>query len=380
MFFQCTFLVFLLATLGSAQHPAPPESDPLKQGLWWLYHIQYDKAYTAFDRHTAAHPEDPAGPFYKTAVSWWHLAQNLDEPMPEVEARMEKDYQETLRVAKALFTSSEDPKSRAWAYLYWGGAEGLKGRWLVTQKQWIKAYLLGKRGHNYLHRALKLDPHLHDAYLGLGIYDYFTDTLAGVQAALAAILIRGDKHRGMEELERAIATSDHARVEAMFFLIEIYSFEEDKPEKALTLTKILREEFPNSPVVHLAEITTLYQMKDWSGVSKESQNFLEKSEKETPWYTHHGIPPALYCLGVATLYGKKDTEGAARYFDRILSQDSQSPSRWVTFANLRKGQVLDLRHEREKAIVLYKKVLARANFWGSHKEAKEYLKSPYSFE
>ena len=34
---------------------------------------------------------------------------------------------------------------------------------------------------HYLRQAIDLDPDLYDAYLGLGIYDYFTDTLPGVQ-------------------------------------------------------------------------------------------------------------------------------------------------------------------------------------------------------
>src|SRR6185436_15881562 len=102
---------------------------------------------------------------------WWQLAQQIDRDLPEVRANLEQDYQDTVRVAEKALESAKDDKTRAEAYLYLGGAQGLKGRWLVTQKQWLKAYRLGKSGHRMLQRALEKDPQLYDAYLGLGIYD-----------------------------------------------------------------------------------------------------------------------------------------------------------------------------------------------------------------
>src|SRR5262249_11615258 len=156
-------------------------------------------------------------------------------------------YAQTLTKAQALAESTEDPKVKAKAYLYWGGAEGMKGRLLVTQKSWVAAYFRGKAGNSYLRKAVALDPELYDAYLGLGIYDYFTDTLPGVQGVLAYLLIHGNKKRGLEELHTAIDKAPHARVEAMMFLIEINMSEENQPEKALPLAKKLHQEFPQSP-------------------------------------------------------------------------------------------------------------------------------------
>ena len=92
---------------------------------------------------------------------------------------------------------------------------------------------------------MELDPTLYDAYVGLGIYDYFIDTMSGVQAVLAAHLIHGDKARGLRELQLAIDKSQHARVEAMTFLIEIYNAEEHTPAKALPLAQASAyKEFP----------------------------------------------------------------------------------------------------------------------------------------
>lgn len=382
-------LICLIASLGpvpvraASPWPQPPATDPLALGLWWLYHSQFEKSYAAFDAYTNAHPQDPAGFFYKSAVSWWHLAQDLEYDLPEVRARFDQDLDRTIALAQARLHDARDSKSRAQALLYQGGAEGLRGRWLVTQREWISAYFAGKRGYGHLREAVKLDPELYDAYLGLGIYDYFTDTLGGVQAVLAALFIRGDKERGLQQLRVAVEKAPHARIEALFFLVEILAFEENQPVQALPLTRQLREELPLSPAAHLAEITTLFNHAlyndpaQWETVLKESEDFLRRSEQETPWHKKDGIWPALYCIGNAHLYGRGSLEDAERYFAQIL-RDSPQESRWRSFSLIRMGQIADLRGQRKTAIDGYRQVLARPEFWGSHHEARLYLKKPFT--
>ncbi len=369
--------LFLLAAPLLASD-GPPSGNSLDQGLWWLYQLQYDKALASFDSYIASHPDDPVGYFYKTATDWWHLAQEFEYPLPDIRKRFLEESEKTIAVAKALEASSSDKKTKAHAYLYWGGAEGLRGRWLVTQKEWVNAYFAGKRGARYLKRAVELDPTQYDAYMGLGIYDYFTDTLSGVQAVLAAILIRGDRLRGLKELQMAIDKAPHARVEAMTFLIEIYNAEENTPEKALPIARALRKEFPQSPAMHLMEMSTLYIMKDWDAVLPEARDILEKSEHESPWYTHHTIRAARYCIGVGLLFGKKDLDGALEQFNKIIDE-KHDESRWTTFAILRRGQIYDLRNNRGKALQDYGQVMSRPDVWSTHKEASQYMKQPFKF-
>jgi len=368
----------LLGPVWADNVPAsqPPPGDSLSQGLWWLYQLQYEKARALFDDYAHSHPKDAAGYFYKTATDWWQLAQQFEFKLPKIEERLEQDYQDTVRVGKAQLENATSDHDRGLACLYWGGAEGLNGRWLVTQKEWRRAYFMGKRGNNLLHRALTYDPTLYDAYMGIGIYDYFTDTLSGVVGALAHLLIHGDRKRGLQELQTAIDKSPHARVESMIFLIEIYTSEEHTPEKALPLTQQLHQEFPTSPAMHLAEIMAYYGMKSWTNVEEESQKFLELSQQEKPWYTREGVPPALYCLGVTELWGRHDPDRAMPYMTQILNGGIDE-SRWVTFAYLRQGQIYDSKGDRQKALADYQAVLARPEIWGSHGEAKQYIDQPY---
>jgi tetratricopeptide (TPR) repeat protein len=363
---------------ATADGPQMGAEGSLDKGLWWLYQLQYDKARAEFDVSIKTHPKDPAGYFYLTAVDWWHLAQDIEYDLPEVRQQLAVDSARTIEVADALYDTASDPETKAKACLYRGGAEGLWGRWLVTQREWVKAYFAGKRGHAQLKKALDLNPNLYDAYMGLGIYDYYTDTMSGVQAVLAALLIHGDKARGLKELQLAIDKSPHARVEAMCFLVEIYTSEENTPEKALPLADALRQEFPQSPGMYLIKVSTLYTMKDWHAVLPEAEDLLRKAEEEKPWYSRQYVAPARYCIGIARFFGKKDLDGAMEEMEKILAQEKDI-SRWVSFAHLRRGQIYDLRGEREKALADYQKALEGPDLWGLHDETQRYLKDPFKF-
>ncbi len=371
------FTWIILSALVLFQNPLSAE-DALDKGLWWLYHAQYDKARESIAVHIQDHPKDPAGYFYLTAVDWWHLAQEIEYTYPEIQARMKENSQKTIETAERLFASSKDPKVKARACLYSGGAEGLWGRWLVTQKEWVDAYFAGKRGQKKLKQALKFDPELYDAYLGLGIYDYYTDTLSGMQAFVAFLLIRGDKERGLLELQRAMDKGERSQVEAMFFLVEIFTSEEGTPERALPLADALHKKFPQSPIMHLMEVSTLYTMKNWNAMLPEAEDFLKKSESETPWYTRHYINGARYCMGVAKLNGKKDFDGAEKDFGKIIAE-ADPKSRWGYFAQLRLGHIYDLRKDREKALAAYQVAKSGPDIWGLHHEAEKYIDEPFTF-
>src|SRR4029077_2307050 len=170
----------------------------------------------------------------------------------------------------------------------------------------------------------------------------------------------------------------HARVEAMCFLVEIYTSEENTPEKALPIADTLRKEFPHSPGMHLIKVSTLYTMKDWQAVLPEAEDLLRMAEEEKPWYTRQYVAPARYCIGIANLFGRHDPNGAMEEMEKILAQEKDK-SRWVSFAHLRRGQIYDLRGEREKALADYNKALEGPVFGALHDKPRRYLKDPFKF-
>ncbi|MBI3291572.1 MAG: tetratricopeptide repeat protein [Elusimicrobia bacterium] len=373
-------LLLMLAGLlwGSVPISAafPPSYDQeIRQGLYWIYHSQYDQARAVFSRISEQYPEDPAGDFFLSAADWWQLAEDLDRPSQQIEELLEEHCSRTIQKAQAAVEAATQAKTLAQAYFYLGGAYGLKGRWAVTQSQWFRAYRFGKRGVHFLRLALDYDPELSDAYLGLGIYDYYTDTLPRFQRVLARLFIRGDRQRGLEELHLVKERGRYATVEATLFLIEIYTEREHTPDRALPLAQQLRQEFPESPAMHFALMMALFHQKEWKGLREEANGYLRRIQSQAPYYTAKGMAPALYCLAMSFSQEQKDLDRAHTILTQII-ETSPEPSRWVTFAYLRRGQIYDLQGKRDLAKDDYRDVLHREDVGEVHRYANQYLKRP----
>ena len=94
-----------------------------------------------------------------------------------------------------------------------------------------------------------MDPSLEDAYLGLGIYNYFVDTLPTIVKMLKFLigLPAGGRELGLEQLRRATDKGDLVRDEAKFYLAKDFSrSSEAEFGKSLDLFQQLAREYPDN--------------------------------------------------------------------------------------------------------------------------------------
>ena len=76
----------------------------------------------------------------------------------------------------------------------------------------------GVEGRKHLLRCLELDPKMADANLGLGIYNYYVDTLSAMAKVLRFFMgiPGGDKRVGLRQLETAATKGELTQAEARF--------------------------------------------------------------------------------------------------------------------------------------------------------------------
>jgi tetratricopeptide (TPR) repeat protein len=111
----------------------------------------------------------------------------------------------------------------------------------------------GIHARERLVRAIALDPDLADAYLGLGLYNYYADTLSAAARVLRFFMgiPGGNKQEGIEQLQRAINKGVLAPTEARFYLvINLHNFDQ-KYEQALQIAGPLVEKYPSNPLFQL---------------------------------------------------------------------------------------------------------------------------------
>ena len=128
-------------------------------------------------------------------------------------------------------------------------AYGLKGRFYGLRDNDLPTARAGKKMRALLLTALKMDPSLEDAYLGLGIYNYFVDTLPTIVKMLKFLigLPAGGRELGLEQLRRATDKGDLVRDEAKFYLAKDFSRRSEAEfDESLELFQQLAHAYPDN--------------------------------------------------------------------------------------------------------------------------------------
>ena len=203
---------------------------------------------------------------------WWQIQLDpedlrLDAPLM---ARVTAAIAEAERMTKA-----EPLRAEAWFYL--GAAYGVRAQFRVHRVERLAAARDGKRIKESLERALALDPGMHDAEFGIGMYRYYADIAPAVFRFLRFLLLMpgGDRVDGLRQLERAATRGMLVGGEARYQIHVIYLWYEKKWLEALGIIRSLQSRYPRNPLFRQieAEILDAY-VHDAAGSLKASEQLL----------------------------------------------------------------------------------------------------------
>jgi tetratricopeptide (TPR) repeat protein len=259
-------------------------------------------------------------------------------------------------------------------YMTLGGVLGLKGRWLATNQQWLSAYFTGKKAIKYLRKAIKVNPEMKDANMGLGMFDYYVAALPSVVRVLAFLGSNNNPQVGLDELTVAANEGTYGRTPSKLFLTEIYSNPENKPEKALPILLALKQEYPMSPFMHTLQMILYYNMGKIDEMTAENKTFMERVQAGQ--YAASLKTQGLFFSALVP-FKLKVWADAVTGFDAALAAGTERDPFYV-WSQLYRGYALDVMGKRDEAKEMYKKVLSETRRWGSHDAAKKYLDKPFT--
>jgi tetratricopeptide (TPR) repeat protein len=230
------------------------------RGVSMMMDGDLDGAIEVFQQIEQKDPASPLGYVLEANVTWWKIyyySANLTDPdvfdVANMEATPYDSHFEDLdsvaiHKAEARIHQHED---LARSYLYEGFAYALRARLEGLHDRDLATARAGKKMRSHLLRALEIDPSLTDADLGVGIYNYFVDTLPGIVKFLSLFIMLpgGDRTEGLHQLQVCAEKGELARAEAKFYLAKDYTrANEGQFEKSLRLFGELQEEFPHNPL------------------------------------------------------------------------------------------------------------------------------------
>ncbi len=144
------------------------------------------------------------------------------------------------------------------------------------QQEYWDAYWNGSEAENYFEDVIDEEPGIHDAYMNLGVFEYYPAiAITGFTSVLAWFGgMSGDRELGLEYIYNVSEKGKLFKDEAAFALGIINNFTENNVEEAHHYWSYLADKYPNNNFAqNSVERTTLLIAINEDGVGVLRQNF-----------------------------------------------------------------------------------------------------------
>ncbi len=309
-----------------------------------IYHFQFEKASEVFKMIQNEYPEYPHGYFYEAYIVALYYSQDKTNNL--IDSLLQVTVKKSIEKAEKYHDMRQDDPE---ALYYKGVSHGVLGIYHVLNRNYLKGYIHGRRGKNFLEKAVKLDSTYYDAYLGLGIFHYYVDLLPGIIKIFASILgFHGDREQGMAEIE---LTANHGRffnMEAKFTHATVQYFLEGDKWNSFQVFKDLQKKYPDNPALALM-IGYHYRRSGQIQMALKYFNSISGHyEENLPQIT----VMKLYNLGVC-YYRMNDFKQSEYYFNLLLDHSLRKSRYYQAALSYYKGILAGMRSDQELSLYYF---------------------------
>ena len=230
------------------------------QGMNRLMDGDFDSALKIFRQIQKSNPESPLGYLLEADTNWWKIyltEANLIDPdvfeaLSEAPTPYDVDFKrlDELAIQKAE-THIQAHQDEARNCFYEGLAYGVRARLEALRDHALATARAGKKLRNLSLTALKLDSGLEDAWFGVGLYNYFVDTLPTYVKMLRFLILLpgGDRFAGLRQIQQAMEKGHLVNSEAKFHLAKDYSRPITRQyARSLELLGQMEQQYPHNPL------------------------------------------------------------------------------------------------------------------------------------
>ena len=230
-----------------------------KEAIRLMYAGKQEQAVALARKLEADRPDHPLGYLIEADVLWWNIyckwmerkyntidAWSHTRPGDADDAAELELADKVTRLAEAGIAKSDTAEME----LYAGLGYASRARLLGLRYEKMPVARAGVEARKHLLRCLELDPNMADANLGLGLYNYYVDTLSALAKILRFFMgiPGGDKRVGLRQLEIASTKGELTQVEARFNMAKNLRNYDHDYARALDAASPLTAEFPENPL------------------------------------------------------------------------------------------------------------------------------------
>ena len=352
-------LALALVALTVAAAPAqPPQGLTAAPQLARVYDAIFDARFDdtpALLRRACGPAPAEACQLLEVVSLWWQI--QLDPLDRSRDAAFVARADAAIAAMEAWTTRSPE-RAEAWFYL--GAACGTRAQWRVLRGERLAAARDGKRIKESLERALALDPDLHDAWFGIGLYHYYADVAPAAARVLRWLLALpgGDRVTGLQEMLQAREHGQLLRGDADYQLHTVYLWYEKQTDRAVALLTELDDRHPRNPhfLQTIAEIEDTYYL-DPVGSAHTWDTLLDRARRQRVAQPERAATAAR--LGIARQHERlAESDVAVDHLRAAAAAKPTAPYGAAALVPLRLAQSLDRLGFRADAIAAYEAALA----------------------
>ncbi len=337
-----------------------------------LYNYKFSEAQREFRWLQYRYPKHPMPHFLMGLAEWWKIVPNTDNEA--YDNRLLAHMDSCIYLAEKLYEEKENKVEPAF---FLSAAYAFKGRLYSERKQWAKATFAGKNALKYLEKSKGYGDLSPELLFGDGVYNYYSEWIPKEYPILKPVLIffqKGNKKLGIQQLEKVANNAFYTRVEARYFLLQIYSME-NQYAKAYDMAKYMWQTYPDNPYFERYFCRSAFVTGHMAEAQQAARNMLDKIERGMPGYEGVSGRNAAFVLAYYSFNYTKDYDAAANYYQQAINYSVKTNSLnagYYVSSLIGLGKIAETKKELNEAQRYYKLALDKADRKSSqHSEAKK---------
>lgn len=213
----------------------------LNEGIQFVYNFEFDKAEAVFSTLLKKNPNDLFANHFLGTISFWkYFGTNKKKYFDEF------IHQSDVTIAKAEQSLNDNPKDKETMFIL-GSEYGYRAIANGKAGKFLDMIWASKKSNSYLEDVLEIDSSYYDAYLGIGLIKFaLSQVPSGFKWALSMIGFDGDSEKGFKYLKISAEKGNYSKVEAEYYLSQLYAEFYFDYDKAKTHLAQLNKRFPEN--------------------------------------------------------------------------------------------------------------------------------------
>ena len=317
---------FLFALLFSfalqAQVAVPTQID--EQIISYSFNENFGQAIKLSQEQINKTPNSPKYYYYMINVKILEYYQKVAELSQEKrDAGRKALNEEIIKYCEGVVDKFEDASLNTENKFYFSTIYGYLAKVYGVDGSWWSAFRAGLKAKRFSEEVIKANPNFYDAYLVVGMLNYYADRMSGITSFIAGALgFSGDREKGLTQLRLAYEQGSLTFGLAAQTLIEVYSNLEDNETAAIPIYESFLKKYPANKRTLNAfclELLSIWDFKKVETIIKSDKQNLVSEFVHARFYDMRGESDLAIKFAEAAIADEKHQPRGAANSSRYIA-------------------------------------------------------------